>query len=435
MVTGVAADLTIAASSLLLSILISRILGPENRGLYFLTVFGATLIAYIADLGMSVVAIVYGAQRRLLRQIHFVAVAVALGAGGVTAGILLGASDFWTRTVFKGFTPELLMVLALGVAPMVYTQIGSAALAGLGDVPTLSAVRIAGAVVLPVVSVPIAYATHGDPLWTAAAWWLVVTVLAASCLLLLVMRGMTFALPTRRELRMIFGFGLSGYVGNLSQYGFLRLDIVFVSSILGASAVGSYSLASMLAERTWLIGSALYHASARRIGASEPAEGAEYSARLVRILLVLLVPPTAAAGVTAFIWLPLLYGDAFGDAVAPFVLLLPGAVCLAVWYVLALFVISGLRRPGLTSAAQSCVFALSAPAYYFAIHAWGITGAAVVSSVAYAMVLAFGLAIYTRSTGVPARRLFPRKRDVQHTMSLLLDLLRHWWLRFPRIAS
>src|SRR4051794_28112168 len=93
-VTGVAADLTIVASSLILSILISRILGPENRGLYFLTVFGATVVAYIADVGMSVVAIVFGAQRRLLGQIHLVAIAVAVSAGGVTAVILLGASDF-----------------------------------------------------------------------------------------------------------------------------------------------------------------------------------------------------------------------------------------------------------------------------------------------------------------------------------------------------
>src|SRR4051795_13549377 len=86
-VTGVAADLTIAVSSLLLSVLISRILGPENRGLYFLTVFGATVVAYIADLGLSVVAIAFGAQHRLLRQIHAVAVGVAVCAGGVTAAI------------------------------------------------------------------------------------------------------------------------------------------------------------------------------------------------------------------------------------------------------------------------------------------------------------------------------------------------------------
>src|SRR4051795_13652240 len=88
-VTGVAADLTIAGSSLVQSILISRILGPENRGLYFLVVFGATIAAYIADLGMSVVAISFAARHRLLPELHATAIAVSLATGALAAVIFL----------------------------------------------------------------------------------------------------------------------------------------------------------------------------------------------------------------------------------------------------------------------------------------------------------------------------------------------------------
>jgi hypothetical protein len=77
-------------------------------------------------------------------------------------------------------------------------------------------------------------------------------------------------------------------------------------------------------------------------------------------------------------------------------------------------------------------FAIGTPLYYLGVRAWGITGAAIISTILYALVLTLGLGIYTRLTGVALRRLVPGKRDVGEARSLVIEL---WRKARPRAGS
>ena len=102
-----------------------------------------------------------------------------------------------------------------------------------------------------------------------------------------------------------------------------------------------------------------------------------------------------------------LFGSDFGPAAEPFAILLPGAVCLTLWYVLGLYILSSLHRPGTTTLIQGLAFVISAPLYWIAVQEWGLNGAAMVSTLTYAAVFAAGLIILERSPHVSWRDLVP----------------------------
>jgi O-antigen/teichoic acid export membrane protein len=135
---------------------------------------------------------------------------------------------------------------------------------------------------------------------------------------------------------------------------------------------------------------------------------------------VLLVLVTLAAGL-ALLARPLIttvFGEEFGPAVKPFVLLLPGTVCLTLWYLLSLFLVVSARRPGLTTILQTAALGFSIPIYYVAVREWGMTGGAVVSSCVYAVLLVAGVTAFVRLSDARLRDLVPRPSDITTVFSV-----------------
>jgi O-antigen/teichoic acid export membrane protein len=126
-----------------------------------------------------------------------------------------------------------------------------------------------------------------------------------------------------------------------------------------------------------------------------------------------MVPVAIVAGLLSEPLFPLVFGDDFDRAALPFILLLPGTVCLALWYVVGLYIVSSLRRPGTTTLIQGGALLASLPLYYFAIRAWEMTGGAIVSSATYISVLACGAAILVTNSGVRPRELVPGAADLR----------------------
>jgi O-antigen/teichoic acid export membrane protein len=416
------ADVITAVSALVLAIVVARGLGPTNRGIYFLAIFAATLIALVGNMGMATTAIVYGANQRFpLAQLHGMAIgfSVVIGAGG--AALLLGLEQVWVSSVLDGVDHQTMILVAVSLAPLIYGQIAGAMLTGMGHVPAISVMRIAFAIVTPVITVPAVVLGGGDPFWPVAAWLAATIAFAAALAWYTGRRLARPRRPTPAALREALSFSLRGHIGTLAHQGFLRIDILFVSAHLGPTSVGLYAQASVLAERMSTLGHAVYSSSASRIGSDPPAAAAALAAELVRVLLIIMIPVALLLAVFSHLVMVVLFGSEFGPAATPFAILLPGAVCLTIWYVLSLYIVSALRRPGTTTIIQGLGFLVSAPLYWLAVRHWGINGAAIVSTVTYAAVFVAGLLVLTRSPHVRWSQLRPRADDVRH----MADLARH----------
>jgi O-antigen/teichoic acid export membrane protein len=263
----------------------------------------------------------------------------------------------------------------------------------------------------------------GSPFWAVVGWLVTMLFLAVPLAVVATSRMGVPHAPSAAQARTLLGFGLRAWVGTMSHHGYLRTDVLFISARLGPAAVGQYSLASVLAERISIVGSAVYAASASRVGGGDRLLAEELVARLVRLLIVVMVPLVVVLGLLSWILIPAAFGSDFRPAVLPFVLLLPGTAALTLYYVLGLFIVAALERPTLTTAVQGIALLVSLPLYWVAVGEWEMTGAAIVSSTVYGSVLAAGVLIFRRYRSSAAARLLPHAEDVRQARAMIGDAL------------
>jgi len=413
------ADVATAVSDLVMAIVVARGLGPANRGIYFLALFAATLIALVGHMGMATAAIVFGANMRVSAgELHGMAIGFGVAVGAVGAALLLGLRDVWQDSVLQGVDDTTLILVAISLAPLIYAQIAGALLTGAGYVPTISRMRIALALGTPLLTIPAVILGDGEPVWPVAAWLFATTAFGAALGWFTWRRIAAPARPTRAGLREALSFGLRGHIGTLAHQGFLRIDVLFVSARLGPTSVGLYSQATVLAERMSMLGHAVYSSSAARLGSDPPKAAAVLAAEIVRVLLIIMVPIAVLLAACGHLIMVVLFGSDFGPAATPFAILLPGTVCLTLWYVLSLYIMSSLRRPGTTTIIQGAAFLLSAPLYWVAVERWGINGAALVSAGVYIAVCAAALVLLVRTSDVRPIDLVPTARDARRMIDL-----------------
>jgi O-antigen/teichoic acid export membrane protein len=421
---GFRADVVTAISMAAISVGVSRALGPEKRGVFFLAFAAATLISVAGNLGLNTAAIVYAANKEVpLGQIHGVALVFSVLMGALAAVVLLPLEGFWTSTVLVGLDTAMLAMLAAGVPALIYTQVGSAALIGLGRIPAVSWIRIGVQVATAALVIPVAIVTQA-PGWTLAAWLAIAVTYALAVGLYLTLRASPPSRPARENVRELVSFAGRGYLGTIAYQGFLRIDLFFLAAMFGPAVVGLYSLSTVIAERISMLGQALYAASAAAIGSSERGPAARLTAQLFRVLLLGLLPSAVVIGLLSIPGFPLVFGDDFAPAVVPFLLLLPGTVCLTLWYPLNLFLVSNLRRPGTTAIIMGCALLGSLPLYYWLIRWLDMSGAAIASSIVYISVLVGSAWVVTRATGLTIPDLVPRRADAHQALAAARSGLR-----------
>ena len=413
------ADVATALSDLTMAIVVARALGPANRGIYFLALFAAGLIALIGNMGTATAAIVFGANQRVpLAQLHGIAIAFSVTVGALGAALLLGLADVWQDSVLGGVDDTMLVLVSISIAPLIYAQIVGAQLTGMGHVPAISRLRIGLAVAAPLLTIPAVLIGDGEPGWPVAAWVVAMIAFALAVGRLAWSRIGRPARPQSAGIREVLSFSLRGHLGTLAHQGFLRVDVLFVSAYLGPASVGLYAQASVLAERMSTLGHAVYSSSAARLGSDPPEQAAVLAAEIVRALLILMIPVAIVLAIGSKLVMRVLFGAEFEPAAEPFAILLPGTVCLTLWYVLALYTLSTLRRPGLTTIIQGVAFLCAAPLYWIAVREWGVNGAAVVSTAIYFGICAAGAAMLVRSPAVRPRDLVPTPRDATRMLGL-----------------
>ena len=181
--------------------------------------------------------------------------------------------------------------------------------------------------------------------------------------------------------RRMAAFGGRSQVGGILNLLNLRLDVVVLGAMTGPAQVGVYVVASKYAELLRLPGLALTWVTYPQFaGRADGARHPEWL-RVGRLVALGAVAAVVVAG-SATVVLPLLYGEAFRDAVLP-----------AVWICLGLVVepaagvasgyLLGSGRPGLNSLILGGGFIVTLVLDLLLIPRHGSLGAAWASAVAY----------------------------------------------------
>lgn len=411
------------------SIVVSRSLGPQEKGVYDLLFSTATLFALV--LGLSIPSgITFAVARRASSPRRLVAWVAGIGVAQVIVAFaalaVLSTTDLAASLGLGTTDPAVMVVLSLLVAALCIAPCLRGILVGSQRVALASWLDLLGRAITFLLLLGVALAAMGE---TADADRFIAALLVGCAL------GASLYLPAALRARVpgvgaglgaVIRFATPSYGANVLQYLNYRVDLFLVAYFRDLREVGLYALAVSLAQLVWLVSSAVATAVFARVGSMSdaPQEAADRTAALSRNVLVVQL---ALAGTLALLAKPLLqalYGAAFESAASALWLLLPGVAVFGVGSVLAAH-LAGLGRPNLNLwvAASSLVVTLALD--LLLIPSLGMNGAAIASSASYATTAVLTALLFNRLTGVPVRSVIvPRRTDLSRLLAVVRAVTR-----------
>jgi O-antigen/teichoic acid export membrane protein len=400
------------------SVIVARALGPEGKGVFTLVFLLPALLASLGSFGLSAANVFFlrrgqAAAGTLLSNGILFALAISLAVSAILAlgwrwiapAILPGVSPGLAAIGILTLPLALLMDYALSLL-LGYQRLLRFNVAGFGAA-AISLVFLAAALLL----------LRPDPAEAAVAKLLATIVSAA--VVLLALRGAAgrerFQLRPRLEvLRRSLSYGAREHLGNVAMFLAYRVDLFFVAAFAGAKAVGIYSIAVMLAEVFFYLPNAISTVLFPRLAGSDLSRSGIEAARATRVT-------SFVVGAGALVSIPLvapIIGFAFSSAFLPaapaYLALLPGIYALCLSKVLSPYFTGAMGKPGLAARAAIIAVAVNVPLNVLLIPSFGIVGAAVASSIAYAVHAVLLVRLFMRHAGISLGSiLVPRSEDLR----------------------
>lgn len=401
---NLAARLASVALGLCILVVVAR-LGPAVQGAFALFVaIESVLLTLFSGLGLLLARQVSnrGADPAPLLA---TLLRVALGLGCVAALLLFAAAAAAEAEPYRH-----LWLLALAAPLLLVVPTASGLWLGQGRMLPLNAPQVAApALVLAALAVLMVLRPNAEALpsvMPVLAAWVVGKAIVAALTGWAAVRFTEQAPPDRSALRGHWRFvAVIGATNVVSLLNY-RATLFLVERSGGLAETGVYSVAVQVAELLWLLSSAVTVSAYHRIGAPDAAEAAATTLRAVRfnLLATLAAAPFLYWGAAAV--LPHLLGPAYAAALLPLALLLPGVAGYAAASSLSAYYTNHRGRPQWSAAIAALSLGLTLAIAAWSVPRFGAAGAALATSLAYAVAIAVALGWFLRDTGMGWGALF-----------------------------
>jgi O-antigen/teichoic acid export membrane protein len=402
------AQITLAAVTLLSSLLLARWLGPAGNGSFNLAVLTATLLFQFGNVGLGAATIYFASNRRFPLE---AVVSVSLGFSVlllllvylVVGGVLFYSPAFKALAGSMGLSALALGLAVLTVPWLIETLLLSGVVLGIGKVLAYNAIYVTRTVLLVILAAGFLVLGRLDVDRAVTAYHVaaVAAGIHATALALRSVRrrGRWWSAEGRRFFRAAVSFGARAYAGSFAQFLSYRVNVFFIARFLGVESVGYYAVALVAAEGLWLVSGSVGQILFPRVAALSSIEGSELSARVTRAVVAGVIVLAAAVALLAEPLITLFFGQAYRPSTAALLWLLPGVVLLSIPKVLSND-LAGRGHPEMGAASAVASLAVNLPLNLLLIPRWGLVGAALASSAGYAAATAMILADFHRLTGV-----------------------------------
>jgi O-antigen/teichoic acid export membrane protein len=184
-----------------------------------------------------------------------------------------------------------------------------------------------------------------------------------------------------------------------------RAGLFVVERVQGLAAAGLYSIAIVVAEALWFVSSALTQAAYGRIGQPDAAAAAAVTLRAMQLSVVALL--AAAPFLLALAWaiVPALLGPAYAASLPPLAVLLPGVVLYGAASSLSAWFTNHAGQPGVPARVALGCLVLNLALAALLVPRFGLTGAALAATLAYAASVAWLGVRFARAAGWPVAAL------------------------------
>lgn len=397
---GIATNVATQVLAFGTGVLVTRSLGPDARGVFYLVLTSSGILASLGALGIPNAHTVFTAQRRYpagVLHANTIAVAAGLWAAALAAYSLFHA---WVHTTILVGVPPAYLLWGLCQVPLLFYESALAGAAvGAGEVAAYNGMELAKALFAATAAVGL-YALGRLDLGGLMLIWTATNVLAAAWMGRLIGR-IGEGPPLRLSwsaLRATLQFGLRVHLGGVATTLWRRFDTFLLNATYGTGAVGQYSLAVTLTEALWRVVGPVVNAIQQPVVAAGGAEAITTTQRVLRHVLFLLLLLGGGLALAAPWMVPTLYGRAFLPAVSAIHYLLPGTVAVGLAMVISVYFVGVLDRGGTLSLLAWANAGVNVGLCLVLVPRYGILGAAGASAVSYVLGMIAVLAMFRRAT-------------------------------------
>lgn len=371
--------------SLVVGILVARLLGPTQLGVYaFLMIFNTTL-SPLVNLGLPI-GIGYYLSRKDYQpgEVMFSCILVGIAQGCLTALLVWSAWQLgWLGETIKLAPPDLVYAV-LFLMPLTGLDMSlSGVLRGAGAFHVLNAIRALNAVMTPLLLLALVVFGGAGLRGLVAVQWIVAAVTVMVNLMVL-LRWYRVQWRVRWDfLKTSLRYGIAGWLGTAVFRLGVRLDQFILGIFLTAADLGRYSIAVGWSEKLWILPDSVGPILGYRVASDKNHTGAQRVTEQVHRLLITLMA-VLASGLALLGWLliPLLYGKSFAETASYLILLLPGTLGIVSTKVITKY-LSGAGKPGYASYAAVGGTLTGIAGYLVLIPRLGTLGVALGTTISY----------------------------------------------------
>ncbi|MDA3876477.1 MAG: flippase [Halothiobacillus sp.] len=195
------------------------------------------------------------------------------------------------------------------------------------------------------------------------------------------------------------GYGWKAHLGNILAFVNYKADIFLVNFFMTPLSAGVYVVAVALAERLWLISSAVSTVLLPRLAqlSSDEESRKRLTPLISRLVLMVTLIGSIALALFSYPLILLMFGSQYMDSVLPVLILLPGIVILGGAKVWAND-IAARGRPEINMYVSLVTLVANISGNLILIPQFGLAGAAVATTVSYWICSVITLIIYVRMT-------------------------------------
>jgi O-antigen/teichoic acid export membrane protein len=390
--------------------ILARALGPSGRGVLAAVLVPLSIAPIIAQLGVGQYVVREAARGRPTREL-----VGSIGLPLLLVGVLVAifANELSTLFIPEGHAGHTLLRIGFSLLPItLFANLLQDIVWGRQGWRVLTITRFIPPTLYMVALVPLAILDEVTVTSALIALW------AASVLVFLPLRGAlrdSWVPHVKTDvMKEGFAFGMKSWFGALSEVANLRLDQLLMIGLVSRHDLGLYAVAVNVATVPTLATSAFgSYVLPRVAGGDEHVVG-----RASRVGLIVIVCAGLLVALASPIGVPLVFGDAFSDSLPMVLILLLGLVPMSIISIINP-ALGGAGVPIAGTYAEIAALTVTVPGLLIALPLIGAIGAAIVSSVAYAVSAIVLLVLARRRFSVPFRELLvPTRADFRWLRNL-----------------
>jgi len=391
-------------------VIIARGLGSTGRGQYAAISIVPAVSLWIFSMGVTQATAYYFA-RRPQEGARIIGSWLALMVPLVGTGLLI--TELLLPQIVATQTAHVLLIARIAMIGLVIGflySLFSGVLGGDQDFFFLNVaqfLRVSGLAALSAVLLAVGWFTVTTAIFSTVG----VDVCVTTACMVRAIRRHGIGAPDRRLVRDSLWYGFRAHGQSVGGFVTGRLDVFLMPSVLAASSIGLYSVATNVSG---IVGTVSGTLAALVL----PIVAARGGRRGVRIVVASMHATLLVGGLLGVMFVllaspavNLVYGAGFHGSVLALQLLVPGNVALSAAAVLA----SGLaaaNRPGRASLIQLPGAILTIFGLALFLKAGGIVAAAIVSTVSYVAVFVTALLLYRNAAGLTWGDLLPTRAEL-----------------------